>query len=188
MLKKLLLLSLNFVLVLMACKGDKINDNTYLSKDKTTTAINQGKDLGYDFDSPQIIVLDRQLMEISGLAYHPSKDVLLAHNDEKGHVYEISKSEGKILEDYKFDKKDDYESVEFHEGQYIICSSSGNLHLYNPENKETEKIKTKMSSKNDIEGMCLDPTKTQLLLACKGQGISDSKKKDIKAVYAFDKR
>lgn len=143
------------------------------------------KSLDYDFNKPEIIVLDKELMEISGLAYVPSADVLLAHNDEKGHVYTISKFDGTILKDNKFGKKGDYESIEIVGDEYVVCTSSGRLHFYNPESDKTRLIKTNLSQKNDVEGMCLSSDGKYLLLACKGQANEESKTKKHKAVHAY---
>lgn len=140
----------------------------------------------YDFTKPEIIVLDKALIEISGLAYNSDKDVILTHNDEKGHVFEISKDDGEILKDYKFGKKGDYESVEYYRDKYVICNSSGNLHFYDPQAGDSEIFKTSLSGKNDVEGMCLSSDEKFLLLACKGQSNEESRSKKLKAVYAFD--
>lgn len=142
--------------------------------------------LAYNYENPEILVLDKTLVEISGLAYKDELDGLLTHNDEKGIVYEISKDDGSIIKESRFGKKGDYESIEFYDHKYVVCTSSGNLHLYDPVTKRTEKIKTSLSSKNDIEGMCLSTDNKFLLLACKGQSLEKSKSKKLKAVYAFD--
>lgn len=139
----------------------------------------------YDFKNPKIIVLDKELVEISGLAYDSKNDVLIAHNDERGHVYQISKTDGTIRNDYKFAKKGDYESVEIIDDTYVICSSAGKLHFYDTELDQTNSVKTKLSQKNDVEGMCLSFDNKNLLLACKGRATKKSKTKKLKSVRAY---
>lgn len=180
-----LVLFFSILFALASCIESKSNMNSSEIDTSISSTRSSQEFLDYDFNNPEIIVLDKELMEISGLAYVPSTDVLLAHNDEKGHVYTISKSDGSILKDNKFGKKGDYESIEIIGDEYVICTSSGRLHFYNPESDKTRLIKTDLSQKNDVEGMCLSSNRKYLLLACKGQANEESKTKKLKAVHAY---
>lgn len=143
-------------------------------------------DVEYDYDSPEVFYLDSKLTEISGLAYREDKDLLIAHNDEKGDVYELSPSDGSVYSVINFNGVGDYESVEYYNSDYVIGESNGDLHFYNIERKDLSFKDSKLSSKNDVEGMCVDRNGKRLLLACKGQPKGISKSKKVKVVYTFD--
>ncbi len=140
--------------------------------------------LDYNFTSPEIFNLPSKLKEISGLSFDFKKGELITINDEEGFVYNIHPQTGKLINHQKFSKKGDYEGIAMVKNKIVITESSGELFFFNPKKGETTNIKTKFSSKNDIEGLCYDLEANQLLIACKGIPI-EGKKKD-KGIYSFN--
>lgn len=144
------------------------------------------EDLQYNFENPvSVLKLDKSLSEISGLGFHTQEDVLLAINDEKGIIYKLNKTDGKIRQKTIFAKYGDYEGIEQFENKTIVINSSGVLFFRDFETNKTKKISTKLSTKNNIEGLAFDKTNKQLLLACKENSIN-STKENIKSIYALD--
>ena len=76
--------------------------------------------LGYDLSAPeQKIVLDDDLIEISGLTYLEN-NILAAVQDEKGIIYHIDISKNEIVYKFKFAKNKDYEGIEMAQNFYYI--------------------------------------------------------------------
>jgi len=142
----------------------------------------------YDLERPSdAFVLDKDLKEISSLAYDESNNTFFTNDDESGKFFTLDGDNLKVKQEIKFDKKGDYESIEKIGNNIIICKSSGTLHFYDMLTQKTTIHKTKLSSKNNVEGLCYDKAHNTLLLACKGQPLIDKKtKKDKRYVYSFD--
>lgn len=141
----------------------------------------------YNFSNPsEIFVLSKELGEISGLSYDSSTGYLVAINDEQGYYYSLNPDNGEIVTSHKFGKKGDYESIEVTENNIIIMNNKGDLFFVNKKTKETSKVNTPFSPRNDLEGMALSSDKRSLYLACKGQSYLHEKSKKKKYVYSFD--
>ena len=141
----------------------------------------------YNFSYPDYtFVLDKELIEISGLTYVHNKNRLLAVGDEIGYYYEIGINDGVIKNKHKFNGHGDYEALEYVGSDVIVVKSSGNIYIKSPNDKESKVIKTELSRKNNVEGMAYLPTDSTLLIACKGNPYIDKKNdKDIKTIYSF---
>jgi len=165
-----------------ACKNvNSSQDDTFIVSNRDAE-----RKQGYNFNSPEVFLLDKKLTEISGLAFDRNKDYFLAHNDEKGHIYVINKTDGAILKDFKFGSKGDYEGIACLNDKYVVVGSNGRLHFYDDENDETQTVKTKLSSTNDVEGLCFLSENNQLLLACKGRSFENLNEKATKVIYSYD--
>ena len=191
-----------FIVALFALLGcDPVNDssteqpmvsklvNTLESK-ASHSLLDSTATLSYDLDQPtKVLPLSSKLMEISGLSYHPTKNQLLAIHDEKGLIYFINKETGKI-EDYKnFGKGGDYEGIEKVGNKIYVIKSNGTISVYDLDKKDSEdKIKTPLSTANDVEGLGYLKNENSLLIACKGKASidKDEKLKKTKAIYQFD--
>ena len=160
---------------------DKVDSNTEEGSNKISK-------IPYDLVTPSdAFVLDKDLNEISSLAYDESNNNFYTNDDESGKYFILDGDNLKIKQEIKFAKKGDYESIEKVGDNIIVCNSSGTLHFYNMLTQKTTTHKTKLSSKNNVEGMCYDKSHNALLLACKGQPLIDKKtKKDKRYVYSFD--
>ncbi len=130
--------------------------------------------------------LDEELKEISGLDFDITNNSLLANNDEQGNIYELDINHFNIISKNQFWNTGDYEGVEY-DGEFIwVLKSNGNLYKYDPIIKETEEFETKLSSNNDVEGLCYDSGKKLLYMACKGTTLNKEDKIRTKAIYVFD--
>ncbi len=158
-----------------------------------TTQHEQIKSLSelYDFNQPdKIFVLNNQLAEISGLSYSNAESQLLAINDEEGIVFKLDPNNGKIITQNNFAKRGDYEGIAYHEGLTYITKSNGDIYIHSLKTGKTTKIKTSLKDKNNVEGLCFEHSKSQLLIACKGAPHlpkSDTKSKTIVA-YNLNKK
>lgn len=138
----------------------------------------------------KIITLHERLIEISGMAFDKNGR-LFAHNDEKGVIYELDKSTGKILKSFGLGKeqiKGDFESLTTAGDRFYLTTSSGDI-LEFTEGKDGGRslynlYKTGLTVENDIEGLCYDAATSSLLLSCKG--IAGSGHDGLtKTVYSF---
>ncbi len=148
--------------------------------------------LNYDFSNKnsRTISLPKELKEISGLAV-TGDDRLFSHNDEIGTVYEVDISTGKIINEFYLGKKKlkkDFEGIAVAKDSLFLVTSSGVLYKFKyPDDEqyvEYKKIKTFLSAKYNVEGLCYDKATNSLLLASKeyaGKNLTE-----YKAIYAFD--
>jgi len=137
-----------------------------------------------------IIYLPDVLKEVSGLAYL-DENYLLTHNDEEGIVFKINIKNGEVVSEFSIGEKEiekDFEGIAVVKDSVYLVSSNGAIFKFSllkgGNNIEYEKIKTPLSSKNNVEGLCYDETTNSLLLACKDDPGKDYK--NNKAVYAFN--
>ena len=165
------------VLFIYCCGDDQ-------SMDKTTI-----KSLSFNPENRQSVKLPNILQELSGLAM--TKDGrLFGHNDEKADVYQINPDNGKIVKSFSLGKKTlkkDFEGIAIVDDLFYLVTSDGDLYKFKEGEDKSEvsykKYETRLSSKNDVEGLCYDPDTETLLLACKGYpGKSYDGKR---AVYSF---
>lgn len=140
----------------------------------------------FNIDKPEIkIELSKELKEISGLSWFPDNQ-LAAIQDELGIVYLLDANTGSINNKIKFSLPGDFEGVEVAGSDVYAITSSGSLfsfNIYKPEN--VKRIKTPLSWKNDVEGLCFDKKNNQLLIACKSQASLSSDEIKGKAVYSL---
>ena len=128
--------------------------------------------------------LPLELDEISGLTYF-AKNQLACVNDEEGKIYIYDLVKKKIVITIFFGKDGDYEGITYSYPNFYIIQSNGRLNIYNQEEKALTKVKLPFTSKNNIEGICLE-TKTTLLLALKDKGGTDGEKSDFHTIYRYD--
>lgn len=138
-----------------------------------------------------LLVLPRELVEVSGLAYNIHESTLMLVNDELGYIYELDKDDGSILTKKKFADFGDYEGIEYMNSDLIVSRSNGKIYFYNQENENTYKIvKTNINVRNNIEGITYDSSKNQILLACKGvpevTGLIEETKGKLICVYDIE--
>lgn len=145
---------------------------------------------GYKLTKPKTKAkLDKQLREISGIAYDEANNRLIAVNDEVGKVYTVHPTKGDIVSQQRFGFPGDYEDLTLHGDFLYVIKSDGFLNVLSAVTfTSLEKMKTGLSGSNDVEGICYDAKSKRLLLACKGN--PDSRTADApkgsRSVYAFD--
>jgi uncharacterized protein YjiK len=146
----------------------------------------------YDFspENADRLKLSSELLEISGLAVTPSGK-LFSHADEKGSIYQIDPASGKVIKKFRLGENavySDFEGIAVADKKIFLVDSKGELYLFYEQGNNAysryTKIKTSLSVKNDIEGLCFDPSTYTLLIACKGKAGEGYD--NYKAVYSFD--
>lgn len=148
--------------------------------------------LPYAFDEPQLVAeLADELDEISGLSLDQSGHYLIAVEDENGRIYYLDKQDGHIHERIDFWKEGDYEGIEVVEQEIYVVKSTGTLYRIRhagQAGQQTEKYNAFLNDDNDVEGLAYDPSRQQLLLACKEDGGEGYARKSERCIYAFDLR
>lgn len=81
---------------------------------------------GYNEKDKQVFVLQKKLLEISGIVYL-GRDSIAAINDEKGELFLLDLNTNES-EKYKFKGKDDYEEVVKAGNFYYVLESDGDIH------------------------------------------------------------
>lgn len=162
----------------------------------------------YDLNNPGIrLKLAPELKEISGITV-TNDDRLFVHDDEKGTVYQLDPTNGKIIKRFSiFEKRwfgkdpvmEDFEDIAVAGDRFYMVTSSGVIYGF-PEGEdggavEAVRYETFLNDLYDVEGLCYDPLSNALLLACKEypeefslQELLFSKKKSklkLKPVYSF---
>ncbi len=180
-------LLLYFLIIVSFCSCDVFFRSKNNQHDYAMISYSENAKTFYNYDYPDLeSELNDELREISGLDYDNVNNSLLAINDEKGNVYEMDIQDFNIISKNQFWNTGDYEGIEF-DGRYIwVLKSNGNLYKYDPIVKETEEFETKLSSDNDVEGICFNEEKKSLYLACKGKTLNKKDKLRTKAIYVFD--
>ena len=125
--------------------------------------------------------LPGRLAEISGLAM-TMDNRLLAHNDEKGVVYEIDYRSGSIvkafqLADMAAPVADDFEGIATVDDQIYLVTSAGRLYECG-EGADGETVlfnayATGVGRECEIEGLAYDESQRALVLMCKGSRRAD---------------
>lgn len=141
----------------------------------------------YDFSKPDAeLVLPGRLREISGLT--PINDSLLAAiQDEDGEVFVIHQESGEVVFEFKFAKDGDYEGIELVDDTLYVLRSDGDLFMvsdWRSDERKTDKIETRLATRNDTEGLGYQPEFGRLLVAAKefpGRG-----RKGVRSIYGFD--
>ncbi len=120
--------------------------------------------------------LPGRLREISGLAM-TTDNRLLAHNDEKGVVYEIDYREGLIVKAFQLADTEnpvsaDFEGIAAGDDHVYLVTSSGRIYEC-IEGAAGESVlfniyATGIGKDCEIEGLAYDPSQRALLLMCKG--------------------
>ena len=131
------------------------------------------------------------LDEISGLSFL-SQNMLACIQDEKGILYVFDLEKGKVIEKLAFGEERDYEDIEVVEKNAYILQSNGTILKVKNIGDGTPKVKkynTRLSKKNDAEGLAYDDESNALLIACKDSPYLKKKSRTLngkRAIYRFD--
>jgi uncharacterized protein YjiK len=162
---------------------------SFCCTNNTPESENKMKMSSFNTDSKVNIELPKKLQELSGLTMTPDGR-LFGHDDERAIIYQINQSNGSIIKSFSVGKKTlrkDFEGIAFVNDLFYLVASDGQIYEF-PEGEDKssvslKKYKTKLSSDNDVEGLCYDPDTKSLLLACKGYPGNGYDGK--RAVYSF---
>lgn len=175
----------SWILVIHACnfiKGPGYRDELFLITEKVSTY--------YDLNQPgEKYFLPYVLTEISGMFFEPPSSIFTVQ-DEDGVLFKYNLESRKIVSSIKFHKPGDFEGVEKVDDMIYVLESDGDLHFFpytELDHYQSDKIETKLESKNDTEGLGYDPKTKRLLIACKEKSeLGKAEHKDDRAVYQFD--
>lgn len=142
---------------------------------------------GYNFSAPDDkMELGKHLHEISGMAYLPAKNLILAENDEKGDIFTVDfKTKNSNVGKMKFGGKGDYEDIVYTDTAVYMLISSGTIvqvHLKDS-SFNTREFVLPIDGKNEFETMYLDTDGQSLILLCKDCA---GEKNKIRAAYRFN--
>src|SRR6185436_10033539 len=139
---------------------------------------------GYNFSSPdEKMELGKHLHEISGMAYIPKKNLILAENDEKGQIFTLDFTNKKDeIGKVKFGEKGDYEDIVYTDTAiYMLVATGGIVRVDTKDSSLITKEFILNDEKNEFETMYLDGH--SLILLCKQ---CDHEKDEIRNAYRFD--
>ncbi len=143
------------------------------------------KKIPFNVDKPEIkIELSKELKEISGLTWYNGQ--LGAVQDEAGILYILDCQTGEIAEKVKFSLPGDFEGIEVVGDTFYALASSGTLFSFNKHKPEqVNRIETKLSWRNDSEGLAYNRQTNQLLIITKESGSAGDYEVKGKAIYAL---
>lgn len=139
------------------------------------------------------------LSEVSGVVYDPTTKMLLAIEDEQGLLSSFNPEERPkeiefqvSLSQARFAEEGDFEDIAV-DGNHSVWAvrSDGTLYhikdsitmiLHGHDSSDSEIYSTHLTYEDNVEGLCWDPVRKVLLLACKADDLKESEKR----VYAFD--
>lgn len=154
--------------------------------DNTSETPEQISRIGYDFSKPDDkMELGEKLHEISGMAYVPGKEVIIAHNDEKGEIFLVDfRNKNNNFEKVKFAGKGDYEDiVHTDSAEYLLMSTGGVMKVNTADSSlDPKEYILGIEGKNEFETLYRD-TDGSLVMLCKQ---CDHEKDKIRAAYRFD--
>jgi len=140
----------------------------------------------YKLKSPNMVqrLSAPELKEFSDMSPTDRPDEFLAIADERGEAYFIDTT-GRIIRRVLFRDKGDFEGVEM-VGQCIYAlKSDGDIFeigCWDQAKSTVNSYETALSKKDDTEGLCFDPDRKALLVACKEDPKSDT----LRGIFAFD--
>ncbi|MEM9835341.1 MAG: SdiA-regulated domain-containing protein [Bacteroidota bacterium] len=153
----------------------------------TKLGAQSGTAIGYDFEQPELLArLPAVLKEISGLSHSDRPNELLAVQDEKGKVFRISTTTGRVVGATEFWKDGDYEGIELVGDDIWVVKSTGTLYRIRnigTPGQEVTKFNGFLEKENDVEGLAYDAKAQRLLLVCKSHSLGTT---EVRSVFSFD--
>lgn len=123
---------------------------------------------GYNIAQKQVIVLDKELLEISGM-YYLTDTRIAAINDEEGKIFLINSTTGDFTVT-KFGRKRDYEDIAMVGNFYYVLESNGNIHRVPVGSEKTEEeFEFPREKKIEFESLYYAPSLGKLVLVSKEQ-------------------
>jgi len=136
---------------------------------------------GYAENKKEFIVLDKRLLEISGMSYLPDGRIA-GMDDEKGKIFIINIKDGSF-ETIDYSGKGDYEDMVKVKDFYYVMESQGKMHKVSASTPFTATtFKFMKGLKIEFEGLYFDSSANKLVLVSKDHRNSS---REI-VTYAFD--
>lgn len=142
----------------------------------------------YDLNKPSKLILNDQLLEISGISFYPKDSSVFAISNEKGYLFKIHLTKNFLVEKWKFDKTHDFEDIYFLDSTFYVLESNGNIHTINFSEKG-DTIFTKKNvfplkkNKNEFETLYYDQFRKAFILLCKD---CQGDKKSFLTAWGYD--
>jgi uncharacterized protein YjiK len=92
-----------------------------------TSAAAPSMPAGYSWKQSRVITLEPALEEISGISYEPLLHAFIAINDEKGKVYALDDARLRVVKEFPFAGKGDYEEIVRTDSNWYVLRSDGHL-------------------------------------------------------------
>lgn len=140
--------------------------------------------MGYSLENHQLVRLDEELAEISGIAWN--KNSLLVIEDESSVIFELEHPTGKILQKEKFEKNRDVEDILVNGSDAWVLRSNGNLYRIShflTDSASTSIFEFPIRESRDMEAFVLSPDKTSIYIFCKACEWDESP--DKSSVFRF---
>lgn len=126
---------------------------------------------GYNLREPEVIRLNRSLVEISGINYYPKDSTVFAIIDEDGVFSKIYINKNAEVKKWNFGKKKDYEDLMLVDSTFYVLISNGDIETLNftDDSVVDNTIKYPGSDKkiNEFESLYFDKAKRNLVMVCK---------------------
>lgn len=125
---------------------------------------------GYDDRRKTALVLDGELLEISGQV-NLSQSTFAAINDENGVIIRFDLSNSGITQSTKFGKKGDYEDIAIVDSIVYVVESNGDLHEITPHEKKSIQYKFELEERIEFESIVYYEQFRKLILITKDHAL-----------------
>lgn len=140
----------------------------------------------YDLKSPEVLILNDLLAEISGIYYYAKDTSLFAISDEEPYLFKISLTSFATRK-WDFGKHKDYEDVWLQDSNFYVLQSNGNLFelKFSKSGDTIQAAKSEMPVNDDMEfeSLYFDTLSNQLIMICKD---CKGDKKSHNSVWGYD--
>ncbi len=143
----------------------------------------------YDLHNPYILILNDELVEISGICYYPKDTSVFAISDESGNLFKIHLGKNIVTQKWRFDKKRDFEDLYFKDSTIYVLESNGNIYSLNFSPKGDTIYSRKSvfpnidKKRNEFESLYYDDHLKTFVMICKN---CEGDKKNSVTASGFD--
>lgn len=137
---------------------------------------------GYDFNNPIKVTMPSGLNEISGISYYAKDSSVFAEIDEDGILFKIALNGSNKMQQWRYDKKHDFEDIVMHDSSFYILQSNGDIETVKYKGDSLVHVKCKFpdadKKSNEFETLYYD-NDLGLIMLCKN--CEEDKKKVVTA-------
>lgn len=136
----------------------------------------------YDLNAPFTMKMPEGLNEISGISYYAKDSSLFAEIDEDGILFKIFLNGSQKIQQWRYDKKHDFEDIVQHDSTFYVLISNGDIETLKFQGDSLQHTKSKFpdadKKTNEFETLYYDDS-LGLVMLCKN--CEDDKKKVVTA-------
>jgi hypothetical protein len=125
---------------------------------------------GYSQSNPSILYLPSTISQLSGIVYYPKDQSIFCIDDNVGMLFKFPLYKKKMLQQWPFSSKTDFEDLVLHDSTFYALKSNGDVTAFYYRNDSTiiDTFTTGTGIKvREFEAMLFDSLRNQLLLVCK---------------------